>query len=275
MTVTVSIWNRGEDGVGHAAVDVNGRYCSFWPGGDGYSDKNAVQKQSVRSANHSYNEDLGAEGRYPDVQVQLEGLNERAMLQKWDELKGERYSFAKTNCSTVAAEMLKAGSGMRPDFRVAAWPSEYMPQGLLYRVAGGAIDSYVYATGQQTVWTPEQVTQFARGIDHAQQLAQQEALAREQARLQAEAQAREVARLQAEAFARQQAEAFARQQAEELARQQRAIEHNPWADHQQQPRRRRSGDSSSGSERSYHTARSHTSTDSGTQKKSNSYRRSG
>ena len=273
MTVTVNIWNRGADGVGHAAVDVGGRYCSFWPGADGYSDKNTVRKDRVPSTTNNFNEDLRDEGRRPDVQIQFEGLNERAMLRKWNELKVEKYSFSKTNCSTVVAKMLESGSGMRPSFPLAAWPSEYMPPGLLARVAGGAIDTYVYATGQQKVWTPEQVHTFTQEIAHAQNLAREEAIAREQARLQAEAQAREVARLQAEAFARQQAEAFARQQAEELARQQRAVEHNPWADHQQQPRRRRSGDSSSGSERSYHTAHSHISNDGGTQSKVRSYKR--
>jgi len=232
-----------------------------------------VRKDRVPSTTNNFNEDLRDEGRRPDVQIQFEGLNERAMLRKWNELKVEKYSFSKTNCSTVVAKMLESGSGMRPSFPLAAWPSEYMPPGLLARVAGGAIDTYVYATGQQKVWTPEQVHTFTQEIAHAQNLAREEAIAREQARLQAEAQAREVARLQAEAFARQQAEAFARQQAEELARQQRAVEHNPWADHQQQPRRRRSGDSSSGSERSYHTAHSHISNDGGTQSKVRSYKR--
>jgi hypothetical protein len=161
MTVEVFVWYKDDKGgVGHAAVSVNGNYCSFWPGGDGYGMKNAVMKDSVSSATNDYAGDCAAEGRGPNRKVVLEGLDEARMWQEWGQLQLKDYSFEKMNCSTVVAEMLKAGSGLKPDFELKARPGDYLPQGLLANMA----NKYASLTRKDKVWTPEYVAKFARDI---------------------------------------------------------------------------------------------------------------
>jgi hypothetical protein len=165
MTVTVYIWDKDTQGVGHAAVDVNGNYCSFWPGEGGYDGKNAVNKDRVPSANHDYYQDYNGEERAHDRAVTIEGLDEAAMLRKWGEMRSKPYSFTDQNCSTVVGKMLEAGAGMKPTFPVKAYPSEYMTDGgyntYIAKAAAKALDTYAVARKLHNVWTPALAHDFA------------------------------------------------------------------------------------------------------------------
>jgi len=249
MTVMVSIWKKdNQGGVGHASADVGGEYVSFWPK-EGYGAKDAARKGRVTSYANTPQEDINDEGRGPDYQIQLDGLDERAMRHRWRELKREKYSFADLNCSKVVAEVLKAGSGLEPGFTPTAYPGDYLPSGVLSHVIGQVANAYTYATKQHRVWTPESAGRFAQGI--ADHLEQQRQAAAEAARIEAQRHYEEQLRLEEEL--RREAEERAYQaELRRQARTQQEIEYNPWA----QQSRRNSPTNSSGDE-SWHTAESH------------------
>jgi hypothetical protein len=248
----VYVWNKdNQGGVGHASVQIPGAYCSFWPGGEGYGMRDVLAKERVASENmESYVHDTYGEGRpYVDAYgqdqvaprdadkvIEVRGLDGAAMLAKWNEIKNDRYSFGDRNCAATVADILKAGSGLQPDFPVRAYPGDYIPsEGIsnkgLNRYLAQAVTSTLakganvaaIATKQHKVWTPEAAGRFAEGltgriVQHQAQLAQQQAeLAQKQAR-------REQKQAQREAM--------------------------------KSPKRRSSQDSD-GSSQSYHSARSH------------------
>jgi hypothetical protein len=241
----VYVWNNdNQGGVGHASVQIPGAYCSFWPGGDGYGMKNVLAKERVASDNmESYTHDTYGEGspyvdehgqervapREADHVIEVRGLDGAAMLAKWNEIKDDPYSFGDRNCAATVADILKAGSGLEPDFAVRAYPGDYIPT---EGISSKGVNSYLakavtttlakganvaaIATKQHKVWTPESAGRFAGGLS-SRIVQRQVELARQQAR-------------------REQKQA------------KRETEINP--------KRRSSRDSGSGSERSYHSARS-------------------
>lgn len=190
MVATVYIWNKdAQGGVGHAAIDVSGSHCSFWPGGNGYDQKNAITKARVPSYNMpDYNSDVASEGRHADHAITIHGLDENAMMRKWNEIKNQSYSFGDRNCAACVADLLKAGSGMKPDFAVRAYPSEYMStQGLnayVAKMARTSADAYAITTQQHKVWTPEAARSYAAGLPYRmeqREIARQEKLAQDTA----------------------------------------------------------------------------------------------
>jgi len=128
--VEVYIWEAakvdGGKNVGHASMQVQRAYVSWWPEGDIW--------QSSPHRNRSFEADCRAEGSRPHHTVAVSGLDEVA-IQKWwaglglvspsgQSLSGPLLPYALTtrNCSTVVVEGLRAGGA---DARIPWWTRMY------------------------------------------------------------------------------------------------------------------------------------------------------
>ena len=111
----VHIWKyRGSDEAwGHASITLeNGTHISWWPQGNGrnpswYSDSvysvDAILDQSLA-------DDIFNEGQAPDKTIKINGLNEAAIEAWWNSFKSsDQWKTLSQNCSTTAADALKAG----------------------------------------------------------------------------------------------------------------------------------------------------------------------
>jgi hypothetical protein len=129
---TVNIWDYQGSTVawGHASVTLSdGTHLSWWPApdrrerwvwplGDIY--------EVAPNKNQSFDRDVELEGRQPDRQIKISGLNEAAIKKWWTGFKdsGEKWKSISQNCSTVSFLALSKGfSGTIPTnlFPNAAW----------------------------------------------------------------------------------------------------------------------------------------------------------
>lgn len=150
--VTVYIWSyRGKsEAWGHASVQVDQTYMSWWPSMPGQVPSkvhpNVYESHPFR--NRTYDEDVRDEGQQPDHVIHINGLDENAMKDWWQsfgltrdgvQYQGPLQSWAtlKRNCSTVAAVALKQGGGDK----YAAWHKSW-----------------------NLVWTPADVLDYALSI---------------------------------------------------------------------------------------------------------------
>ena len=116
--LTVNIWKyRGStEAWGHASITLdNNRYISWWPGSNRrgplkYFDiytATAIPKQT-------YVDDVHLEGQAPDYRIRIEGLDEAAIEQWWDDfLQSHEWKTLSQNCSTTGADALKAGGAAK------------------------------------------------------------------------------------------------------------------------------------------------------------------
>lgn len=150
--LTVYIWNyRGKDDAwGHAAMQVDQTYISWWPERPGQVPSKISDKvyASHPYRNRSHADDIAAEAQVPDHILRIEGLDEKAIKDWWQSFGLTRdgvlyqgplqsWDTLKRNCSDVVATGLKKGGGDK------------------------------YANGLYTwnmVWTPADVLQYSRSI---------------------------------------------------------------------------------------------------------------
>jgi hypothetical protein len=120
--IEVYIWLPKKVGnqknVGHASMLVGGHtYISWWPDSVARLGHNF---HPIRNKN--YKSDVRDEGCVPDGNILLKGLNEKAILDWWQQFGLTRgsmvfqgplppYNLAKQNCSSVVAQALKKGGG--------------------------------------------------------------------------------------------------------------------------------------------------------------------
>jgi hypothetical protein len=140
--ITVYVWlpnRRGnQKNVGHASMLVGEQtYISWWP------DQSAGFGRDFHPIrNKSYRSDVKDEGGTPHWSVQLNGLNEKAILDWWAgfglikgqlELPGPLppYNLASQNCSTVVANGLKKGGGDTFASWFSSWSVIWRPQTVL------------------------------------------------------------------------------------------------------------------------------------------------
>lgn len=106
MTTTVYVWrtfassSRKFGGFGHVALKVGADYLSFWPPED---------EEERQSYSFAFQEDLERCGRKPDREIPIKGLDEPAILGKWEELSSRAFDDFDFNCCSMAAELLKFG----------------------------------------------------------------------------------------------------------------------------------------------------------------------
>ena len=150
--LTVNIWDfRGKtEAWGHASLQVDQTYVSWWPEHPGQVPskihRNIYASHPFRD--RRYEEDVAAEGQRPDHRVPINGLEETAIKDWWQSFGLTRdgvlyygpllaWDTLKRNCSNVVATALRVGGGDR----YASWSKAW-----------------------HLVWTPDDVLQYALSI---------------------------------------------------------------------------------------------------------------
>ncbi len=153
----VYVWLPRGGQVGHSSMQVGeSTYISLWPGQDrkGFV-RMAIQNltMNVSRAPHyrNFEEDRTAEGFDPIV-VELNQMNEAAIEVYWHKVQLSKlnYELTEFNCSTIIANALYVGSGVKPSFQPLAEVDYYVGLGI--------------PLGQVEAWEPKHVLQYAKEI---------------------------------------------------------------------------------------------------------------
>lgn len=172
MSTTVYIWCNTTTDPGHASLETNGTYVSYWPQGEDteFKDflKNPPGKGAVKDFNigsthkpyfpGSYRHDCKLERRECDKKAILSRLDEEIIVKSWNDFKKnpKRYNMLSHNCSTVVATLLELGSGK---------PSYHTPS---IKINEYVQDSYKrwyfklrFMGNYIKMWTPNDVHKYA------------------------------------------------------------------------------------------------------------------
>jgi len=150
--LTVYIWSfRGKmEAWGHASMQVDQTYISWWPEKPGQVPsgihRDVYASHPIR--NRSYSADVSAEGQSPDHFIRIEGLDEKAIKDWWQSFGLSRdgmlyqgplqsWDTLQRNCSNVVATGLRVGGGDK----FASWSKSW-----------------------NLVWTPANVLRYAQSI---------------------------------------------------------------------------------------------------------------
>lgn len=157
MAVTIYVWPRDQDHVGHAALRIGTTYASFWP--DDPAGKKDISTKRTHAARHSVSceRDCTLEGERQAGEILIHGLDETAMSLAWQNIKdqGLRFNLLRQNCSTVAATLLEIGSRRPPTFTPAVKISEWVVSPYKARVM-----TMMLIRSTVTAWSPEQVWRY-------------------------------------------------------------------------------------------------------------------
>jgi RHS repeat-associated protein len=116
--LTVNVWKyRGSrDAWGHVSITLdNGRHISWWPSAD---HQGLLKSLDIYSApanpNQTYADDVRLEEQAPDYTIRIEGLDEVAIENWWDDFRqSHEWKTLSQNCSTTGADALKAGGAAK------------------------------------------------------------------------------------------------------------------------------------------------------------------
>lgn len=153
--ITVYIWNfRGKNEAwGHASMQVDNTYISWWPEKPGQIPSKIHQNiyASHPFRNRTFSADIAGEKNHPpDHSIRIEGLNEKAIKDWWQsfglirdgqQFQGPLQSWSTLirNCSTVVATGLHIGGGDHYASWIKSW---------------------------SLIWNPNDVLQYAKSIQH-------------------------------------------------------------------------------------------------------------
>jgi hypothetical protein len=101
----------GRGKFGHAALDIGGRYVSFWPREDGSGKKGTFSERAI-SWSDTYVEDVDHLGYSANHSVTLFHMMETSMSIAWDDVRTGRrggFKLLSHNCSTVVMYLLEVG----------------------------------------------------------------------------------------------------------------------------------------------------------------------
>lgn len=150
--LTVYIWSfRGKtEAWGHASMQVDQTYVSWWPEKPGQvpSKIHSNIYSSHPFRNRSYSADVSAEGYPPDHVIRIDGLDEKSIKDWWQSFGLSRdgllyqgplqsWDTLNCNCSNVVATALRIGGGDK----FASWSKSW-----------------------NLVWSPADVLQYAQSI---------------------------------------------------------------------------------------------------------------
>jgi len=110
--------------LGHCAVEVTNNdgkvllYASYWPETDGIVGKlTDILKHRNSRQPKSYKHEIDPKARFmerpADYVDEIEGLDEKRVVDAWPKLRYRRYDLRQWNCSNVAKELLMAGMTKR------------------------------------------------------------------------------------------------------------------------------------------------------------------
>ena len=161
MTTLVHIWTLTSGNVGHVSITVRNEYISFWPSeAAGKKDFKIGQTHEPRFP-ASYKVDKKLERKECDFEIILNKMDEDLMIKIWKEFKAnpQKYNMVKQNCSTVAAWILEAGSGVSPGGSKGVSIDEWVKnpfQKLFFKIR--------FLGNQINMWTPNDVHRFVLQI---------------------------------------------------------------------------------------------------------------
>ena len=110
--LTVHVWRNENGDWGHASITLdNQTYISWWPKTNQPSWSSSQPFNDIYTAPSRLDTlkwDIKDEGRPPDVDIQIEGLDEGAIQNWWNNFKtSNQWSTLTQNCSTTAAQVFK------------------------------------------------------------------------------------------------------------------------------------------------------------------------
>lgn len=152
--LTVYIWRfRGKtEAWGHASMQVDQTYVSWWPEKPGQVPSgihpNIYASNPIR--NRSYSEDVADEKQPPDHVLRIDGLDEQAIKNWWQSFGLSRdgllyqgplqsWDTLRRNCSNVVATGLRIGGGDKFSSWYKSW---------------------------NLIWTPHDVLRYTQSIQH-------------------------------------------------------------------------------------------------------------
>ena len=158
MTIKVLVWLPNAGNVGHTSMQVDEDvYISFWPDKAkktfaGSIIRNLTMNVVRRPLYRDYEFDREKNGFEP-ITIELEALNEEEIKKYWFKVKDSEvsYKLADFNCSTVIANALYIGSGVKPSFRPLADLDMYIGMGI--------------PLGEIEAWEPKTILQYAKDIN--------------------------------------------------------------------------------------------------------------
>ena len=153
MTTTAYVWPPHGPQVGHASVGVEGpsgkTYISWWPSDEGKAAPGTIKSGramsiliGVQGTRFTYDQDKAGEGGREPYKINLEGLDEPAIIKWWDEFSLQNWSLLNINCAQVAVDALRAGGASRFTGGLEGWLSSW----------------------QATYWKPMEVYRFAMAV---------------------------------------------------------------------------------------------------------------
>ncbi len=161
MAVTIYVWPRDNEHVGHAALRIGALYVSFWPEDAAGKKDISTKRTHVARYSLSYERDCALEGDRQAGAILLHGLDETAMQLAWQNLKdqGLRFNLVRQNCSTIAATLLEIGSRRAPSFPPAVKISDWVASPYKAKVI-----TMMLVRSTVTAWSPEQVWRYGREL---------------------------------------------------------------------------------------------------------------
>lgn len=162
MSVKVHIWKNSPSSVGHASLEMKAAYVSFWPK-DAAKAKSDIKLGATHEAvfPSSYRTDCRLERQEADKTVNINGLEEAKMIALWQEFKDQakQYNMLKSNCSTVVASLLEAGSGIPPNHTPNILIRDYVKNPYMsWLLRLRFMGNYIH------MWTPNDVMIYALQI---------------------------------------------------------------------------------------------------------------
>lgn len=178
MIVKVYVWETTATNPGHASLEFDGQYVSFWPVSENSAVKDTIKNppgkgnlkdfklgvtHNVKLSN-SYALDMRLERKAADHTILLKGMDVPLMTKQWKafSVNPQRYNMQNSNCSTVVATFLEAGSGVKyskiPKIEIDQYITDPVMQ-FAYRLR--------YLGNSIKMWTPRDVHQYAKEIQLA------------------------------------------------------------------------------------------------------------
>jgi RHS repeat-associated protein len=146
--LVVHIWNfaGSADAWGHASMTLDdGTHISWWPSGNdrrGSLYPSTPLYTAPANDPQTMDDDVQLEGRIPDRDIRIDGLDEAAIKKWWIAFKAaNKWKTLTQNCSTTAAEALSAGGARK------------------FSILGGGFPIH-------GVWSPEDVANYAKSTNN-------------------------------------------------------------------------------------------------------------
>jgi len=161
MLLTLYVWRRQKDHVGHAALQIGDVYASFWANERAGKKDISLKKSHPASFSRSYEMDCDREGGRQAGVVTLHGMDVTTMRLAWENVRdqGLRFNLLRQNCSTITAMLLEMGSRRPPSFvpvvKISGWVSSSFKAKAITMIL---IRSTVKA------WSPEQAWRYGREL---------------------------------------------------------------------------------------------------------------